>query len=219
MVDFAQARRTMVDGQIRTNDVTDLKLIDAFLDVPREDFVSAARRPIAYLDSDIPVDGQGARVLLNPMVLAKLLQAAGVTATDRVLDVGCTTGYAAAVLTRVAGHVVAIDEDAGLARIAGETLAAQGVANAAVVAGPLTAGWEKDGPYDVILVEGAVEVAPTALLSQLAEGGRLVAVVGSGPMGKATIYRLASGRATAQPLFDACAPVLPGFARAPAFVF
>jgi protein-L-isoaspartate(D-aspartate) O-methyltransferase len=219
MVDFAQARRTMVDSQVRPSDVTDLKLIAAMLEVPREQFVPAARRAVAYLDMDVPVDGQSGRALLKPMVLSKLLQAAGVGEGDRVLDVGCTTGYAAAVLAKLAGQVVALEEDIALARIAGETLAASGVTNVSVVSGPLHKGWERDAPYDVILVEGASEVVPAALLAQLKDGGRLVAVIGSGPMGKATIYRSAGGGATGQTLFDATAPLLPGFARPAAFVF
>jgi protein-L-isoaspartate(D-aspartate) O-methyltransferase len=220
MVDFAQARRTMVDSQVRPSDVTDLRLIAALLAVSREQFVPAARRDIAYLDLDVPVGEQGAgRALLKPMVFAKILQAAGIGEGDRVLDVGCATGYSSAVVAKLAGQVVALEEDAALARVAGETLAASGVANVSVVSGPLQAGWERGAPYDVILLEGASEVVPAALLSQLKDGGRLVAVVGSGPMGKATIYRMAGAHPTAQPLFDAAAPLLPGFARPAAFVF
>jgi protein-L-isoaspartate(D-aspartate) O-methyltransferase len=219
MVDFAQARRTMVDGQVRTSDVTGLRLIAAMLDVPREQFVPAARRAIAYLDIDVPVDAAGGRALLKPMVLAKLLQAAGIGEGDRVLDVGCATGYSAAVLARLAGEVVALEEDGALARTAGETLAASGASNVSVVSGPLPDGWAQGAPYDVIVVEGASEVVPAALLSQLKDGGRLLAVIGTGPMGKATIFRRSGGHPTAQTLFDATAPLLPGFARPAAFVF
>lgn len=219
MVDFAQARRTMVDSQVRTSDVTDLKLIAAMLDVPREQFVPAARRPIAYLDMDVPVDGHGGRALLKPMVLAKLLQAAGVGEGDRVLDVGCATGYSAAVLAGLAGEVVALEEDTALARIAGETLAARGLSNLAVVSGPLQAGWERGAPYDLIVLEGASEIVPAALLAQLKDGGRLVGVIGSGPMGKATLYRASGSSVNGHTLFDATAPLLPGFAKPAAFVF
>jgi len=216
MVDFAQARRTMVDCQVRTSDVTDLRVIAAMLDVPRERFVPAARRAIAYLDRDVPVTDAG-RALLKPMVLGKLLQAAGITAAERVLDVGCATGYSSAVLARLAARVLALEEEAALAASAGDALAASG--NVAVVTGPLAAGWPNEAPYDVILLQGASEVAPDSLLAQLADGGRLLAVIGSGPMGKATIYRKAGKHVTAQPLFDAAAPLLPGFAQAAAFVF
>lgn len=220
MVDYAQARRTMVDGQVRTSDVTDLRIIAALQEVPRERFVPEARRAIAYLDSDVPVSEAGApRALLKPMVFAKLLQAAEIGQTDRVLDVGCATGYSSAVLAKLAARVVALEEDAALARRASETFAALGVANVLAAAGPLTAGWPDEAPYDAIVLQGATEVAPEALLAQLRDGGRLVAVVGRGPMGKATIYRMAAGHATALPLFDAAAPLLPGFVRPPAFVF
>jgi protein-L-isoaspartate(D-aspartate) O-methyltransferase len=219
MVDFAQARRTMVDTQVRPSDVTDLRLIAAMLDVPRELFVPKARQAVAYLDTNVPVGEHGARALLQPMTLAKLLQAAGIGEGDRVLDVGCATGYSAAVAAKLGGRVVALEEDVALARIAGETLAASGASNLTVVSGPLSKGWEREAPYDVILLEGASEVVPSALLSQLKDGGRLVAIIGSGPMGKATIFRSAGGHATGQTLFDSAAPLLPGFAKAPAFVF
>src|ERR1041384_3797694 len=183
MADYALARRVMVDRQVRTADVTDLRIISALLEVPREMFVPAARRAIAYLDLDVPVNEHG-RVLLKPMVFAKLLQAAGIGETDRVLDVGCATGYSAG----------------GLAKLAGD-------------------GWAQRAPYDVIVLEGAADVVPDSLLSQLKDGGRLVAVVGIGPMGKATLYRRAGGHATAQPVFDAAAPPLPGFIKPAAFVF
>ena len=219
MVDFAQARRTMVDCQIRTSDVTDLRVIAAFLDVARERFVPTARKAIAYLDRDVPVSDTVPRALLKPMVFAKLVQAAEIAATDRVLDVGCATGYSSAVLGKLAASVVALEEDAALARTAAETLAACGARNVAVASGPLRAGWPHDGPYDVIVLQGVTEIAPDSLLAQLKEGGRLLAVLGSGPMGKATIWRMAGARATPQPLFDAAAPLLPGFVKPPAFVF
>lgn len=219
MVDFARARRTMVDCQVRPSDVTDLRIIAALLEVPRERFVAPSRRAIAYLDLDVPVADGSPRALLKPMVFAKLLQAAAIGETDRVLDAGCATGYSSTVLAKLAGKVVALEEDPALARSAAENLAALG-ADVTVATGPLAAGWPEDAPYDAILLEGASEVAPEALLAQLKEGGRLLTVIGSGPMGKATIYRKAADcRVTAQPLFDASAPLLPGFARAAAFVF
>jgi protein-L-isoaspartate(D-aspartate) O-methyltransferase len=217
MVDFAQARRTMVDNQVRPSDVTDLRLIAALLEVARETFVPPGRRAIAYLDVDLPVSESGApRALLKPMVFARLAQAAGIGETERVLDVGCASGYSSAVLARLAGTVVALEEDADLARTAAQML--RGAANVTAVSGALAEGWPKDAPYDVILLEGACEIVPESLLSQLADGGRLLAVVGRAP-GKATLYRKDAGNVSAVVLFDAAAPALPGFARPPAFVF
>ena len=219
MVDYAQARRAMVDRQIRPNDVTDLRIIAAMLEVARERFVPAARRAIAYLDIDVPVTETGTRALLKPMVFSKLLQAAAITENDRVLDAGCATGYSSAVLAKLAGSVVALEEDPALARHAGEAVAELGMTNVTVATGPLTAGWPQGAPYDAILLEGASEVVPEALIAQLKDGGRLVAVIGRAPIAKATLYRKAGAHATAVPLFDAAAPLLPGFARPAAFVF
>src|SRR5215475_12763966 len=157
MADYARARRTMVDSQIRTADVTDLRILTAFLEVPREAYVPPARREIAYLDENVPVNA-GGRALLMPMVFAKLLQAAEIRATDHVLDVGCATGYSAAVLSRVAASVVALEEDAALARMATDTLAQSGARNVSVTIGPLAAGSAAGAPYDVIVLEGATEV-------------------------------------------------------------
>ena len=219
MVDYAQARRTMVDCQVRPSDVTDLRIIAAMLDVPRERFVPPARRAIAYLDLDVPVAEAGTRALLKPMVFAKLVQAAAIGENDRVLDVGCATGYSSAVLGRLAGRVVALEEDATLARMASEALAELKAANVSVASGPLTAGWWEGAPYDAILLEGASEIVPDALLAQLKDGGRLVAVIGRAPMRKATIYRMAGRHVSAVALFDAAAPLLPGFAKPAEFVF
>jgi protein-L-isoaspartate(D-aspartate) O-methyltransferase len=219
MVDYAQARRAMVDRQVRPNDVTDLRIIAAMLAVPRERFVPAARRAIAYLDVDVPVAETGTRALLKPMVFAKLLQAAAIGENDRVLDAGCATGYSSAVLAKLAGRVIALEEDPALARNATEALAELGVANVTVATGPLTAGWQQGAPYDAILLEGASEVVPEALLAQLKDGGRLIAVIGHARMGKATLYRKTGAHVTAVPLFDAAAPLLPGFAKPAAFVF
>lgn len=217
MVDYAQARRAMVDSQVRPHDVTDLRIIAALREVPRERFFPAAQRALAYLDAEVPVAAK--RCLLKPMVFAKLLQSAGLAENDRVLDVGCASGYSSAVLGKLGASVTALEEDSALARMASEALAEVGATNVSVATGPLTAGWAQGAPYDAILVEGAVEIVPDALIAQLKEGGRLVAVVGSMPMGKATLYRKAGGHATAVPLFDAAAQLLPGFAKPAAFVF
>jgi protein-L-isoaspartate(D-aspartate) O-methyltransferase len=215
MTDFAAARRNMVDGQVRTADVTDARILSAMFEVPREAFLAPAQRGLAYLDLDVPLGG--GRCLMKPMVLAKLIQAADLGATGRVLDVGCATGYAAAVLARVAGQVVALEQDAGLTQRARASLASQ--PNVTVEAGPLTAGWAPGGPYDAILLEGAVEFVPEALLRQVKDGGRLVCVLGVGPGAKATVYYRSGDDIGSRTLFDAAAAVLPGFVKPPEFAF
>jgi protein-L-isoaspartate(D-aspartate) O-methyltransferase len=223
MIDFAAARRMMVDGQVRTSDVTDLRILSAMLELPRERFVPAASAELAYLDLDIPVSGAGAdapaRRLLKPMVLAKMVQAAAVKAEDRVLDVACATGYSSALLGQLARSVVALEEDPALARLADENLKAIGASNVTVVAGPLAQGCQLKAPFDVILLNGASEIVPQALCRQLGEGGRLLAVVGRVPNCRAMIYRSVAGSISGWPIFDASAPLLPGFAKPPAFVF
>jgi protein-L-isoaspartate(D-aspartate) O-methyltransferase len=216
MTDFATARRHMVDGQVRTADVTDLRIISAMMDIPREQFVPPASAGLAYLDLDLPV-GDGARRLLKPMVFAKLIHAADIASRDRVLDVGCATGYSAAVLARLAGQVIALEQDAGLAQAARTALATR--SNVGLVTGPLTAGWPQGGLYDVIVLEGATEVGPEAFLSQLKEGGRLVCVLGSAPGAKAMLYCRSGQEMGGRPIFDAAAALLPGFAEAPVFAF
>lgn len=219
MTDFATARRHMVDGQVRTADVTDLRIIAAMQEVPRERFVPPQAAALAYLDLDLAVGAgaAGGRRLLKPMVLAKLIQTADIASTDRVLDVGCATGYGAAVLARIAAEVVALEEDSGLAEAARAALAEQ--PNVTVASGPLNQGWPKAGPYDVIVVEGAIEVAPHALCRQLKDGGRLVCVFGSGPDAKAVLYRRGGDDIGSRPVFDAVAALLPGFAKTPEFAF
>jgi protein-L-isoaspartate(D-aspartate) O-methyltransferase len=216
MTDFAAARRHMVDGQVRTQDVTDLRITTAMLDVPRERFVPPEKAGLAYLDLDVPLSAAPAtRRLLKPMVLAKLIQEASPAGNERVLDVACGTGYSSAVLAELAAEVIALDDDAALTRQAENNLAGR----AKVVTGPLVAGWPADAPYNVILINGAVEVVPQTLLSQLADGGRLVCVVGGALPGRATLYVRSGGEVGRRPLFDATAPLLPAFAKAPAFVF
>jgi protein-L-isoaspartate(D-aspartate) O-methyltransferase len=219
MIDFAAQRTKMVESQIRTEDVTDRNVIAAMAAVPREKFVPERMAELAYIDQDLAIAGMGmgGRFLMKPATLARLLQAAGVAPTDHVLDVGCGLGYAAAVLARLAASVVALEEDAALSAGARKQLG--DLANVEVVEGRLEEGHKARAPYDLILVEGAVEVVPEALLGQLGEGGRLVAVVGYGRAASATVFTKADGDVGDRPAFDADVPPLPGFRRPRGFVF
>ncbi|HMN87268.1 MAG TPA: protein-L-isoaspartate O-methyltransferase [Bauldia sp.] len=223
MIDFASARTKMVDSQLRTEDVTDHDVLRVMGEVPREMFVPARLRPLAYLDDDLPLTeaaaGAPARTLIRAAPLARMIQAAGVGREDIVLDVGCATGYSSAVLARLAGSVVALESDSRLAAEATETLMKLGIDNVAVVGGPLAAGYPSEGPYDLIFVGGSVEAVPAELLGQLKQGGRLVAVVGTGRAAVATLFTHSEGDTGSRPLFNAYLPPLPGFARPKAFVF
>jgi protein-L-isoaspartate(D-aspartate) O-methyltransferase len=224
MIDFAAARRMMVDCQVRTSDVTDLALIAAMQELQRERFLPEANAALAYLDLDVPVtetkDGAAVRRrLLKPAVLAKLLQAAEVRPSDHVLDVGCATGYASAILARLARSVVALEEDPSLARLAEENLHAVGARNVTVVSGALGEGWPPAASYEVILLNGASEVPPASLYRQLKDGGRLVGVVGRVPATKAMLYRAIGRDVSGWPIFDAAAPLLPGFEQPATFAF
>jgi protein-L-isoaspartate(D-aspartate) O-methyltransferase len=222
MIDFAELRRTMVEGQLRTVDVTDLRVLAAISEVPRERFVPESARAIAYLDRDLVLptrDGSATRFLIKPAVMAKLIQAAAPQETDHVLDVACGSGYSSAILAKLAHDVVALEEDAALAQMANENLAALGITNVKVVTGPLPAGVPGTTPFQVILVNGGMEIEPKELFAQLDEGGRLAGVWGGTPFGKGMVYRCSAGNVTGLPIFDFGAPVLPGFAKPPQFVF
>ncbi len=205
----------MLDGQLRPNKVTDAALLGAMGEVPREAFLPPAQRALAYADEDVPA--APGRWLLEPMVFARLVQAAEVEAGTRVLLLAAGAGYGAAVLARMGARVVALEAPGALA----EALAAR-LPGVAVVAGPVTEGWAAAAPYDVILIEGAVEHVPEALAGQLAEGGRLVAVLASGRrgvLGRAVRRVKLADTVTEVPLFDAGTPPLAEFRRAPEFVF
>lgn len=218
MADAAALRTKMVDGQIRPNDVTDHRILDAMLSVPREAFVPGALKPLAYLDQNLKLNGAG-RAMLQPMVQGKMLQQAGIRPSDRVLDVAAGTGYLSAIASRLAGSVVALEEDAELAASARTALAGIGAANVEVVVGPHTKGWPAGAPYDVILVGGAVEVLPDALPEQLAEGGRLIVIKGVGQAARALLYTRTGRDVGSRVLMNAAAPLLPGFAAEPSFQF
>jgi len=215
MQDFATRRTMMVDTQVRPNDVTKFPIIEAMLSVPREEFVPAARREAAYVGENVEI--APGRVLLEPRNFAKMLDALDIQPTDLVLDIGCGLGYSAAVIALMAEAVVALEEEA-LAAQAEATLAQAGADNAAVVAGDLAAGSAKHGPYDVIIIEGAVETVPEAILAQLKEGGRIAALFMENALGTVRIGHKIDGELSWRYAFNAAAPLLPGFAAAKGFV-
>jgi protein-L-isoaspartate(D-aspartate) O-methyltransferase len=223
MMDFRAARRAMVDGQVRTSDVTHLGIIGAMLDIPRERFVPEAQAAFAYLDRDVPIANatatEPARYLMKPMVLARLVQAADPAPADRVLVIGAGTGYSAAVLSRLADQVTALEENESLFHQARSVLSSLGSHNINVIHGYLPDGAPDSAPYDVILIDGGVETVPDELCTQLSPRGRLLAVEVTGPAGKAKLFQPVNRRFSSRELFDASAAILPGFSVAPAFVF
>ncbi len=208
----------MVESQLRTNKVTDPRIIEAFESLPRERFVPEQRRDFAYVDEDIAVGG--GRFLMEPMVLARLLQASDIQPGDVALDIGCGTGFASAVLARVAGTVVSLESDSDLASRATALLEEFGADNVVVVEGALADGYGKQAPYDVILIGGSVSEVPSAIFDQLADQGRLVAVLRDDRgIGEASLFRKVGGSVSRRTLFDAAAPFLPGFQHEAGFVF
>jgi protein-L-isoaspartate(D-aspartate) O-methyltransferase len=217
MADFAERRRIMVDTQVRPSDVTSFPIIDAMLSVPREGFVPDAARALAYVGGPVPLGD--ARQLMEPRTIAMMLQALAVTPTDLVLEIAPGLGYTTALLARLAEAVVAVEENAALAAEAEAALLAHGADNAAVLTAPLAGGSAKNGPFDVIVAFGGVEEIPQALIDQLKEGGRIMAVFMQGPLGEARLGRKHQGAVAWRMVFNATAPVLPGFARQAGFVF
>jgi protein-L-isoaspartate(D-aspartate) O-methyltransferase len=219
MTDAAVQRLNMVESQVMPSDVTDRRIIRAMGSVPRERFVPASHQAVAYMDDTIALGGaSGARRgIMAPRVLGKMLQIADFGEKDRVLIAGAGTGYSAAVVAQFAKSVIALESDGALAAAMQETLASLGTDNVSVVTGELTEGWAKEGPYDVVLLDGAIRLRPQALLDQLKDGGRLVAIVIEDGIGKATLWRRLGRSFDARTAFDAAAPGLPGFEPAPQF--
>jgi protein-L-isoaspartate(D-aspartate) O-methyltransferase len=222
MQGFANARQHMVDGQVRPSDVTDNRILDAMLAVPREAFVPQSQRALAYLDLDLDVsDGASAkRFLIKPLVVAKMLQAVEIKATDTVLVAGCATGYTAALVARLAARVTATEPDPKEAAKAQDVLAQLGLGNITFRSLAAADGDPASGPYDVIVLDGATEVTPVRLYQQLKDGGRLVGVFAlTKPPRAMIVTRSHETDFGSRVLFDAAAPVLPGLERLPAFVF
>lgn len=216
MPDFAKRRLLMVDTQVRPSDVTRYPIIDAMLSVPRETYVPGDRMEAAYIGENLPL-GPG-RVLLEPRTFAKMLDALALGPQDLVLHVGAGLGYGPAVISRMVAAVVAVEEDAAMAGEAERTLAAEAVHTVAVVHGPLAEGAPQHGPYDAILIEGAVEQVGDAILAQLKDGGRIAALFAEGALGAVRIGYKTGGNVTWRFDFNAGAPVLPGFEKAVDFV-
>lgn len=212
------ARLHMVESQLRPNRVVDDAILEAFLMVPREDFVPDHLKNVACIDEDLPL-GNG-RWLMEPMVLGRMIQLAGISPAETVLEIGSATGYGTAILARLARSVVGVESDAGLVRKAADNLARLGIKNAVVRHGPLERGYPDRAPYDVILFVGAIAEIPAAVADQLADNGRLLAVVKEGArMGHATLATKLRGRLSRRVVFDAATPLLPGLAPKPSFMF
>jgi protein-L-isoaspartate(D-aspartate) O-methyltransferase len=221
MSGFTTARQNMVDCQVRPSDVTDIRIIDAMLALPREAFVPPTQRKLAYLDLDLDVSdgGPARRYLIKPAVTAKMLQAADIGDTDHVLVAGCATGYTAALVAKLAGRVTATETVPALAAKAKDVLAQLGLGNVTVRAADVAAGDPANAPYDVIVLDGATEITPEHLYQQLRDGGRLVGVFAQTKPPRAMIVTRSHGDFGNRALFDASVPVLPGLERVPAFVF
>ncbi|MGE3516884.1 MAG: protein-L-isoaspartate O-methyltransferase [Hyphomicrobium sp.] len=218
MADSALQRKNMVESQVRPSDVTDRRITAAMQDIARETFVpSKAERALAYMDGAVPVGG--GRAMMAPRTLARLMQLADLEPTSKVLIVGALTGYSAAIASRMAAKVVALEVDASLASAARENLASIGAANVEVVGGGLAAGYADGAPYDAIIVDGAVEDLPEALFAQLAQGGRLVAIKARQGLGRAVVATKVAHTPSERVAFDASAPLVPGFERPASFIF
>ena len=217
MPDYAEQRFNMVASQILASGVTDERILAAMQKIERERFVPTAKRPIAYAEA--PIEVVSKRYLIDPRNFAMMLDAAEIESGDKVLDVGCATGYSTAVLSELAARVIGLEQDADLVRIAAEMMQALYLQNAVIVQGSLAEGFKGEAPYDVIFVNGGIEAAPRVLLTQLADGGRLVAVVGQAGQSRAIVYLNENGRIGRRVAFDASLPMLVGFRQPVGFVF
>ena len=216
-MDFARARDLMVETQVRTNDVTDQRVLHAMRTLPRERFVPPQRRSLAYADLEVEV--APGRVLMRPRDLSKLVQALAPQAHERALEIAGATGYGAAILAMCCKDVVALDPDPNLSFAAQAALESCGLLNAKTASTEAKHGWGDGAPYDVILLNGAAELIPEPWLKQLAPNGRLGVIVRSGAAGSARVYTKSSEAVAYRAVFDAAPPVAPGLEKPPAFVF
>lgn len=217
MIDFAHARTQMVENQLRTVGVSDKRLLAAMMTVPREHFVAAAQKPIAYTDVMLPIGSS--RLLAAPAPFARLVQLAEITEDDAVLDVGAGTGYSTAVLAAMAREVTALESDAILADIARRNLTELGIANVRLVDSPLDGSYAPGRLFDAIVIEGTVDQEPSAFFPLLAEGGRLVALVRNGSVATAHVYVRSATEVAGRAEFNAAMPPLPLAPRPQSFVF
>ena len=217
-MDYAAARYRMVENQVRANRVIDERVINVVSELPREKFVPSSKADIAYIDEAIEIED--GRYIMQPMIMARLLQSAEPLESDVALVVGCADGYTSAVLAKIVSTVVAVESNTKLIKKANDVLASMEIDNVAVVEGSLTEGYPKQAPYDVIVFNGSVSEVPDEISEQLAEGGRLVAVVNSDRgMGSLMIRTRVNGMTSERDLFDAATPLLPGYQIDTKFVF
>lgn len=218
-MDFASLRQSMVDNQLRTNEVFDLDVLAAMSRLPREAFVASSKKSLAYSDHAVPVIGDAERLMMAPTAAARLVQLCNPKPDDFALVVGCGAGFTAALIGELASSVVAIESSEAMVSEATSVLSELGTENVVVVEADLEAGLPDEAPYDLILIDGAVDFVPEGLFGQLRDGGRLVAVVGEGLSAPAMIYHRSGETVSGAAAFNLAIPHLPGFRKAAEFVF
>jgi protein-L-isoaspartate(D-aspartate) O-methyltransferase len=213
MSNFVQARTNMVDSQLRPNGITDIRILDAMHAVMRENFVGDDQQTLAYMDGDVPLKkaSSGPRSLISPMVFGRMLQAAEIRPSDKVLDIGAATGYGAMVLSQLAAHITAVEQDAGLAALARQNLA--GITNVGIVEGRFAQGSPNSEMFDLVIIEGRIDEVPNELFSQVKDGGRIVAALGTLGNAQCCVYRISGQTQTKRAAFDVSVAGLPGFGK------